>query len=95
MGVVSVYVCQSILVVGQHAEMLLTPLTPYKTRLNARDRGPKHGWRSEVRRERLFIDEPLVASTGRRTPFTEIKAGQDAKHSKTERLQTVVFVQHC
>jgi len=26
---------------------------------------------------------------------TEIKAGQDVKHSKTERLQTVVFVLHC
>lgn len=25
----------------------------------------------------------------------EIKARQDAKHSKTERLQTVVFVQYC
>lgn len=45
----SLCVCWSVLVVSQYARMLLTPLTPYKTRLNATDQGPADGWRSEVR----------------------------------------------
>lgn len=68
---VSECACVSVLVVKQHTGILLTPLTPYETRMNARDQGSKHDWgvRGDVRKD--LADYPLGASTGRRTPFTE------------------------
>lgn len=90
---VSVWVCVSVLVVSPNAGKLLTPLTPCKTRLNARDHGPKHDWGTEVREERFSGCIGWEEDAFHRK--AEIKARQDAKHSKTERLQTIVFVQYC
>ena len=53
--------------VSQYARMLLTPLAPCETRLNARDQGPKHD--EEVRGEvrKAFTGnllDPLIVGRG-------------------------------
>lgn len=76
-----------VLVVSLYKRMLLTPLTPCETRLNARDQGPKHdeGVRGEVRK--AFTDNQLdpliVGENAIHRETKKKKAGQDAKHSKT------------